>query len=170
MNRWSLLVAIACLTTIALGCSARREVRGAPTYAVATQGQEEPPPPQEDPSDVHLVDDHVTIDDHIRFAYDSDEILGESTTILDHLATFLQNHTAEVPTLHVIGHTDAQGGRDHNQRLSERRAAAVVRALQERGVTQPLESMGRGSSQRLCTEDTEECHQRNRRVEFLVVR
>jgi OOP family OmpA-OmpF porin len=168
MNRSAWIVLCVALGLVALGCSSRREVQGTSTSVVATTGAEAPA--QGDPSDVHLEDDHITIDDHIRFAFDSDEILPESSTILDHLATFLQNHAAEVPTLHVIGHTDAQGNAAHNRDLSERRAAAVVRALQERGVTITLQPIGRGHTQRLCTENTEACHERNRRVELLVVR
>lgn len=164
----SLALAVLTLSALAAGCSVRREVR--PVVAVTvTPPPGDEAPPEEDPQDVHIENDHVTIDDHIRFAYDSDEILPESGTILDHLAQFLSHHQAEVTSLQVIGHTDAQGGARHNQDLSERRAAAVVRALQERGVSQQLESLGRGQTQRLCTESTEECHEQNRRVEFLIV-
>jgi outer membrane protein OmpA-like peptidoglycan-associated protein len=169
----SVLLAISSAVVLIVGCSGSAEV-----------GTSEPPPPVEsagaevaveepagpvDPDDVHLEGDHVTIDEHILFALNSEEILPESATILDHLAQFLKNHPEEVPSLQVIGHTDAQGNAKHNQKLSERRAAAVVAALQERGVPQSLEAMGKGNSQKLCKEDTDECHERNRRVELLVV-
>ncbi|MBX3273725.1 MAG: OmpA family protein [Sandaracinaceae bacterium] len=167
MNRHVTVLVVLVLALSALACSTRREASARPVVAQAA-GQEEPPPP-EDPSDVHLEGDHVTIDERIRFALNSDEILGESSTILDHLAQFLNNHVAEVPALQVIGHTDTQGNARSNQDLSERRAAAVVRALQERGVQQRLEPLGRGQTQLLCQETTEDCHRQNRRVEFLVV-
>jgi outer membrane protein OmpA-like peptidoglycan-associated protein len=122
-----------------------------------------------DPSDVHLDGDHIVIDQHIMFAFDSDEILPESNPILDHLATFIANHRADVPTLRIIGHTDAQGGADHNLELSERRAAAVAAALRARSVSANLEPAGRGQSEPLCTEQTDACHERNRRVELVVV-
>lgn len=151
-------------------CSAKAEV--------STKDPEPEPAPQpvmepiaaervEDPSDVHIEGDHITIDKKIMFASDSDEILPESSEILDHIATALQNHP-ELATLHVIGHTDASGGDAHNQDLSERRAAAVVKALSERGVTQNIDSKGAGETEPTCSEDTDECHDANRRVEFVV--
>ncbi|MCH9688179.1 MAG: OmpA family protein [Deltaproteobacteria bacterium] len=121
----------------------------------------------EDPSDVHIEGDHLTIDQKIHFAVNSDEILEDSNEILDHIATALGNHS-EFGTVHVVGHTDASGGADHNQDLSERRAAAVVAALGERGVTQTIDARGAGEAEPVCSEDTDECHERNRRVEFIV--
>ena len=87
-----------------------------------------------DPPDVHLRFGRVTIDERILFAFDSHAILPESTGILDHLAQFLVNHRAEVPSLEIVGHADASGTPEHNQILSERRAGAVRRALMQRGV------------------------------------
>ncbi len=144
-----------------------------------------PPPPQQpepepvavaepeaeaapaDPDDVHIEGDHLTIDQKIHFAHNSDEILEDSNEILDHIAQALANH-GEFSTLHVVGHTDASGGDAHNQDLSERRAAAVVAALGERGVTQTVDARGAGEAEPVCSEDTDECHERNRRVEFIV--
>ncbi|MEM9458734.1 MAG: OmpA family protein [Myxococcota bacterium] len=125
------------------------------------------PAPVEDPSDVHIEGDHLTIDQKILFAHNSEEILADSNEILDHIAQALANHT-EFSTLHVIGHTDASGGQKLNQDLSERRAAAVVAALRERGVSQTIDSRGAGEAEPVCSEDTDECHERNRRVEFVV--
>lgn len=122
-----------------------------------------------DPASVRMIGNHIEIDQHIMFALNSEQILESSSTILDQLAAFLSRHPSDVRTLHVIGHTDQQGSRAHNQDLSERRALAVVQALQSRGVTQSLEAIGRGMDERLCEENTEACHERNRRVEFLIV-
>jgi outer membrane protein OmpA-like peptidoglycan-associated protein len=121
-----------------------------------------------DPPDVHLRFGHVIIDERILFALDSHAILPESAGILDHLAQFLVNHRAEVPSLEIVGHTDSQGTPEHNQILSERRAGAVRRALVQRGVESHLTAVGRGTSEPLCTEATEDCNQRNRRVDFIV--
>jgi outer membrane protein OmpA-like peptidoglycan-associated protein len=165
-----ILLALALATTVA--CKSDPE----PVAEDYTVGEEAPPPAPEpetpaveDPDDVHLEDDHVTIDKMIQFALNSDEILPESAEILDHLATFIGNHPNEIPALHVIGHTDNQGAAGHNKQLSERRAASVVQALVQRGVQIPLTAEGKGKTARLCTEDTEECHARNRRVEFLIL-
>ena len=120
------------------------------------------------PEDVRVVDDHIVIDNHINFELDSDVILPSSSLLLDNIADVIVHHP-HIQSLRVIGHTDAAGGPAHNQDLSERRAASVVVALRQRGINITLDSVGRGERERLCTEDTPECHARNRRVEFLIV-
>lgn len=134
----------------------------------STQGSSEGPMAQnEDPKDVHIEGDHITIDTHILFAHNSDEIQHESDEILDHIAQLLKRH-GEIKNLKVIGHTDADGGHDYNQTLSERRAAAVAKALTNRGVPQDLSASGVGELEPVCKEDTPECHESNRRVEFII--
>ena len=116
---------------------------------------------------MHIEGDHLVIDNKIHFGHDSDEIMADSTELLDHIAQALKNHT-ELATVHIIGHTDSSGDDAHNLELSQRRAAAVVAALQERGVTQNLDARGAGEQEPACSEDTDECHEQNRRVEFVV--
>jgi len=120
------------------------------------------------PTDVHIEGDHITIDRKIHFESDSDVILADSNELLDHIADMV-NHHPEIHHLKIIGHTDASGGHDHNQDLSERRAAAVMAALRQRGVQIDLRSSGVGETEPVCEEDTPECHEQNRRVEFLIV-
>lgn len=69
----------------------------------------------------------------------------------------------------IIGHTDNQGGRAYNQRLSEARAAAVLSWLVEHGI-QPtrLTSEGRGMDKPVASNDTEEGRALNRRTEVLL--
>lgn len=111
--------------------------------------------------------DHLLVVDHISFEFDSDVILENSNPLLNRIAEILAQHE-EIHGLDIVGHTDAAGGPEHNQDLSERRAAAVVAALQTREVSQALHSRGVGETERVCTEDTEKCHARNRRVEFKI--
>jgi len=135
----------------------------------APEPEPEPAPVAEDPSDVHVEGDHLTIDKKIHFGTDSDEILDDSTEILDHIAQALANHT-ELSVVHVIGHTDSTGDDAHNLDLSERRAKAVVEALRTRGVTQTIDARGAGETEPSCSEDTDACHEQNRRVEFVVAK
>lgn len=138
-----------------------------PSEPVETPPAPEPTTAVADPSDVHIEGDHLVIDRFIHFAFDSHEILDDSFDLLDHIAQLLKNHT-EIATLHVIGHTDSSGTPDYNMDLSQRRANAVVEALRSRGVTQNMDAAGKGMTQHLCTEDTEACHEKNRRVEFVI--
>ena len=136
---------------------------------------EESPPvepaeePEADPTDVHIEGDHLTIDRHINFATDSNTILEDSFELLDHIALMIKHHTDVIAHLKIIGHTDESGGHDHNQELSEQRAAAVEQALRDRGVEIELEHSGVGETEPTCEEDTDECHAANRRVEFLIM-
>jgi len=117
---------------------------------------------------IRIEGDRVKFDDHINFAVDSDEILPESGELLDALADTLKEHD-DIAAVRVDGHTDSTGDDDHNLELSEERAAAVVAALRERGVTQQLASRGLGETAPLCTDETEACHARNRRVEIVIL-
>lgn len=138
-----------------------------PAPVAVAEPEPEPEPVVEDPSDVHVEGDHLTIDKKIHFASDSDEILDDSTDILDHIAAALTNHT-ELSTVLVVGHTDSTGDDAHNKELSERRANAVVSALKERGVSQTIDARGAGEEELACSEKSDECNEKNRRVEFIV--
>jgi len=120
------------------------------------------------PVDVHVTANRITIDRHILFELDSDVILPESNELLDNIADTIVHHP-EITSLQVVGHTDAAGGPVHNQELSERRAAAVVGALQARGVSIALEAIGKGETEPLCQDETEACNAQNRRVDFHIV-
>ena len=165
------LDAVVAIAALSMGLSACKPAPAAPAEPepapepVADAAAE--PAPAEDPSDVHIEGDHLVIDQKILFAHNSEEILPDSNGILDHIAQTLANHT-ELSTVHVIGHTDTSGGHKLNQDLSERRAASVVAALRDRGVAQTIDSRGVGETEPVCSEDTDECHERNRRVEFVI--
>lgn len=81
----------------------------------------------------------------IEFDYDSDRIREASYAKLNNAAEVLKAN----PTYryHVEGHTDAAGGVEYNQKLSERRAASVIRYLANKGVdTSRLVAIGKGKS------------------------
>ncbi|MDC0721395.1 OmpA family protein [Nannocystis bainbridge] len=162
------ILSILCLVSAGLAC--KPAIPAEPPPEPATVAEDEPAPAPTavvDPSDVHIEGDHLVIDRHINFAFDKSEILADSFDLLDHVAQLLKNHP-EIAKLHIIGHTDSAGGADHNQKLSDARAKAVLEALRSRGATQTMDAVGKGESQHLCSEDTEDCHQKNRRVEFLI--
>ena len=69
-------------------------------------------------------------------------------------------------TVDVVGHTDDVDDDAHNQDLSERRAAAVVAALATRidGDAYPLQPSGRGESEPVVPNTTDDNRALNRRV------
>src|SRR5690606_5567472 len=147
MKRISTLFALALVFALVACGPPRRQIVSA-AVAIPSPPVEEPPPEPE-PEPVRMEGDTITIDQTILFAFDSAEILGDSATILDHLAAFIIAHADGIPALEIIGHTDAQGSPRHNQELSQGRAESVAAALRERGVQVALTPIGRGQSEPL---------------------
>ena len=68
----------------------------------------------------------------------------------------------------VQGHTDNQGSDKVNDPLSQQRAEAVVKALEEQGVDPfNLRPVGKGSHEPVADNSTDEGRAKNRRVEFI---
>jgi len=73
--------------------------------------------------------------------------------------------------LEINGHTDNVGNAKSNQKLSQDRANAVKNFLVSKGVEGPrLKATGFGSSKPIADNKTAEGRQRNRRVEFKIVK
>jgi OOP family OmpA-OmpF porin len=67
----------------------------------------------------------------------------------------------------ATGHTDSIGTDRYNQRLSERRAAAVKDYLVSKGIpASKVTTIGKGESQPVATNKTAEGRQKNRRVDI----
>ena len=110
----------------------------------------------------------VFIMKNLHFATNRTRILPISEEALD----LLYQHLEKNPDLRIriIGHTDNIGRESANQKLSEGRAEAVRKELIERGITpERIEAEGRGESQPIDTNDTEEGRQNNRRVEIEIL-
>ena len=105
---------------------------------------------------------------NLHFATNKTRILSSSEGALNDLYSYL----ARNPKVHIkiIGHTDNVGKDAANQKLSEGRANAVMKELIERGIaTDRIQAEGRGESQPIDTNDTEEGRQNNRRVEIEIL-
>ncbi|MFZ0242507.1 MAG: OmpA family protein [Desulfobacterales bacterium] len=83
------------------------------------------------------------------------------------LADFLQSHPDR--TVLIEGHTDSQGAQEYNQKLSQRRAEAVARALEAQGVSAGrITATGLGEAYPVASNDTAAGRQQNRRVEVII--
>jgi|ERR1700712_1509664 outer membrane protein OmpA-like peptidoglycan-associated protein len=71
------------------------------------------------------------IDLEIQFDYNSADISKTSMSAVQELGKALSNPNLKGSTFVVAGHTDAAGGEDYNQGLSERRADTIKRYLTE---------------------------------------
>ncbi len=72
------------------------------------------------------------IDLEIRFDYNSADISKDSTQAVQELGKALSQASLKGSTFVVAGHTDAQGGEEYNQGLSERRADTIKRYLTDK--------------------------------------
>lgn len=105
-----------------------------------------------------------TVTLNVLFANDSDEIPASSRDDIAELAQFMMSFSDA--NVVIEGHTSSLGSSLYNQRLSERRAQAVVRYLvQEHSIEQTrLSAVGYGESRLLSQESNEKAHQMNRRI------
>ncbi|MCE7932958.1 MAG: VWA domain-containing protein [Chlorobi bacterium CHB2] len=106
---------------------------------------------------------------NIEFDYDKATIRPESLPLLGQVAEAMRSNPKLV--MEIRGHTDDRGGDDYNQRLSEKRAEAVLEELVEMGIGRNrLVAKGFGESKPLVENDTDEHRRSNRRTEFVIIR
>jgi outer membrane protein OmpA-like peptidoglycan-associated protein len=106
--------------------------------------------------------------DNITFRSGSARLLESSNFLLDSIVDIVRR----CPGLRIEigGHTDDVGSDAANQRLSERRAAAVVRYLSAAGVDPAqITSQGYGEARPVVENTSPENRRRNRRIEFRVL-
>lgn len=70
--------------------------------------------------------------------------------------------------IRIEGNADARGSDEYNYALGLKRANAVKTELINSGVTNQLEVVSYGEAKPSCTEATEDCFGKNRRVEFKI--
>ena len=103
----------------------------------------------------------------VMFPADHADLEPRARTLLDAVATVLQKHDKTL--VEVAGYTDAAGGAEYNQALSERRAASVAGYLQGRGIARArIATIGAGEAHPLASNATADGRARNRRIELTV--
>lgn len=101
---------------------------------------------------------------HQRSAVISPESYAELNTVADML------HQNPNMVIQLEGHTDTRGDKSLNLKLSEDRVESVRNYLVRRGVSKGrIKLKAYGGSQPLSTENTEEAHKLNRRVEVRII-
>ena len=103
----------------------------------------------------------------ILFKYDSDSILTESNESLNEAFSFLN----DIPQLKVkiVGHTSNEGKAKYNEKLSKKRAVAVLNYLVGKGISEDrMNAEGKGSYEPVAENDTDENKKKNRRIQFII--
>ncbi len=136
--------------------------RAAPAPAAAAAKPAAPPPPPKP------VVEKVSLKADTLFDFDKSVVKPEGKVILDRLAD--QAKAINLEVIIAVGHADWIGTDAYNQKLSERRAAAVKAYLVSKGIAaNRIYTEGKGEKQPVADNKTAEGRAKNRRVEIEVV-
>ena len=106
---------------------------------------------------------------NIFFEVDKYDLQQKSITELQKILRFLKENPSI--KVEISGHTDNSGSAAYNVQLSEKRAQSVNNYLIENGIDpERLITKGYGSDQPIADNATEEGRQKNRRIEFKIIR
>jgi outer membrane protein OmpA-like peptidoglycan-associated protein len=109
----------------------------------------------------------IKFKEKVLFAYDHYDLSSNAKGSLDKLRTTLIKYPETNIT--VIGHTDSKGTMAYNQNLSEERAKSVTDYTSRGGIdNNRLTAIGKGETDPIASNDTEEGSASNRRVEFVI--
>jgi outer membrane protein OmpA-like peptidoglycan-associated protein len=123
-----------------------------------------------DKGKVVIEENNILILEKIMFETGSAKILAQSDALLEAVATTFTHHP-EFVLIEVQGHADERSDDFTNLRLTRDRANAVRQALITRGVPENrLRAVGYGEYCPIDPAHTKEAWDKNRRVEFKVVR
>lgn len=122
------------------------------------------PVPEPEP----VTEQRIVIDEQLGgplFEFDKAEI--RNTAVIDPVVNLLLQDLAL--NVSIIGHTDARGSAEYNQRLSETRANGVAKYFRTKGVSiDRIKIFGMGEDQPVADNQTDEGRAKNRRVEFII--
>jgi len=118
---------------------------------------------------VILKKNKIEVRKKIHFASGRAEIRPDSFAILDGVVDILVNNP-QIKKIRIEGHTDSMGSNRFNKRLSQQRAEAVQKYLEEQGIEpQRLDAVGYGEERPIAPNNTRRGRAQNRRVEFIIV-
>lgn len=107
----------------------------------------------------------VVIQADALFDFDKSVVRPDGKKNIDDALAKLKG--VDVEMVIATGHTDSVGTEAYNQKLSERRAAAVKEYLVSKGIpASKITTLGKGESQPVATNKTKEGRQKNRRVDI----
>ena len=102
----------------------------------------------------------------VYFDFDQDALRPEFQNIVSCHAKYLRDRPSSRMTLE--GHADERGSREYNQGLGERRGNAVSSSVQANGGSGgQITVSSYGEERPTCTDSTEDCWAKNRRVEIV---
>jgi peptidoglycan-associated lipoprotein len=106
----------------------------------------------------------------VYFDFDKSDIRTDAQSVLSKNADALKAILSDFPNATIVleGHCDERGSAEYNLGLGDRRASSVKEYLGKLGVGEDkLRTISYGKERPTCTEQTEECWQKNRHVHFV---
>jgi len=145
---------------------------GSATASVTVNVMAPPPPiiPPPAPVASKSLEDRIATElSDVYFDYDKSGIREDAIAALAKDAEALQAILADFPAAVIVleGHCDERGSAEYNLGLGDRRAASARGYLEALEVpTDRLNTVSYGKERPQCTDSTEACWQKNRRVHF----
>ncbi len=120
---------------------------------------------------VCVTKEKIVISEKIFFATNKSDILPKSYPLIAEIAQVL-NENPQIELVEIQGHTDSQGSRNYNLKLSDARAVSVMNRLVVVGRVDParLIAKGFGPDAPIADNRTAAGREMNRRVEFMILR
>lgn len=117
---------------------------------------------------VAVVIDTTAITGPIYFDFDKSDIRSDAAATLDKKIPWLTANAGM--RIRIEGNADERGSDEYNLALGQRRAASAKKYLVEHGVDAArFDLVSYGEERPVCTEHNEDCWQRNRRDDFVIV-
>jgi peptidoglycan-associated lipoprotein len=168
MNNTTRILLTALMCAAAVACS--KKVKEAPPAEAITPP---PPPAMTEPAPVAGVYSPEDLDTDaclrtrvVYFDFDQDAVRPEFEAAMACHAKYLRDRPSA--RMNLEGNADERGSREYNMGLGERRGNAVSSALQANGGSgSQVNVVSYGEERPTCTESTEDCWGKNRRVEIV---
>jgi len=142
---------------------------GTQTASARVTVTQPPPPPPPPPPSAHVITTEE-LEAQIKDAYfdfDKSDIRADAQQALTADADVLKNNPTVSAT--IEGHCDERGSEEYNLGLGDRRATAAKAFLTNLGVPgDKLTTVSYGKDRPQCTEHSEDCWQKNRRVHLVL--
>ncbi|HUI99451.1 MAG TPA: OmpA family protein [Usitatibacter sp.] len=137
----------------------------APSQPAAPAAPEAPAAPMAAPAAPSSVRQSVVIQADALFDFDKSVVRPDGKKAIDEALDKLNG--VDVEMVIATGHTDSIGTERYNQKLSERRAAAVKAYLVSKGIAaSKITTIGKGETEPVATNKTAAGRQKNRRVDI----
>ncbi|HTG01204.1 MAG TPA: peptidoglycan-associated lipoprotein Pal [Nitrospirota bacterium] len=176
MNRRGIIfVVMVCVVSMFVlwGCPKKSEVTSAPQQKETAAPKEEPKAEQAKPAEMPAPKEEVkeraaSANEGLQpvyFDFDKAFIRDDAKAVMKANADWLKANPKV--KIKIEGNCDERGTKEYNQALGQRRAASAKKYLTDMGVSASRISLiSYGKEKPVCTAQTEECWQKNRRDDF----